>query len=49
MALLGPSPQVVPSLLLALVVLEAQLVQLGPGVQPVLESLKMFKRKLAGS
>lgn len=37
-ARLGPSHQVVPSLLLALVVLEAQLVQPGLGDQPVLES-----------
>lgn len=47
MALPGPSHQVVPSLLLALVVLEAQLVQLGLGDQPVLESLKMFRKEIS--
>lgn len=46
-ALQGPSHRVVPSLLLALVVLGAQWVQPGLGGQPVLESLKTFRKEIS--
>lgn len=45
--LLGPSHQAVPSLLLALVVLEDQLVQLGLEDQPVLGALKTFRKEIS--
>ena len=46
-ALPGPSHRVVPSLLLALVVLEDQLVQLGLEDQPVLAALKTFRMEIS--
>lgn len=46
-ALLVPSHQVVPSLLLALVVLEDQLVRPGLEDQPVLAALKTFMKKIS--
>lgn len=46
-ALLGPSPRAVPSLLWALVVLADRWVQLGRGDRPVLESLEMFRKEIS--